>query len=305
MSRNLFLLALFTVILWSSSFAASRASLLGGYAPGQLMILRYLTASLLFLIYALVFRSQFKLPKKEDLPGLTLLALTGVTIYQFGVTFGQETVTAGTASMIVSSAPIFTTIIAIILLKERMNVISWIGLAIGFFGIFLITAGTTGSVFSFSKGIFYILIATIALSFFFVFQKRFADSYRPIELTAYFTWIGTIPMLFYIPGLGETIRTATLEATLSAIYIGIVPGAICYVLWTTILRLGNVSTLTSMLYLEPPSAIIIAWIWLDELPSLLSMFGGFVAISSVLLVNYIDRKQQQKSSTLRIKDAKK
>lgn len=295
MSRNAFVIGLLTVIFWASGFAAIRASLLGGFAPGQLMLFRYIIASALFLLYALHPRSNFKLPKKEHVPTIVILGIVGITFYQFGVTYGQQTVSAGTASMIVGSAPIFTTIIAVVILRERMNILGWVGLFFGFVGIMLITYGSTGSLFTFSKGILYVLFGTISTSFFFVYQKRLFSSYHPIELTAYFTWIGSIPMLIFLPGLFENIQVASTEAILSAIYVGIVPGAVCYALWATALSLGNVSSLSSLLYLEPPIAIIIAFIWMNELPSVISMIGGLIAISSVAIVNFIEGRIRRRT----------
>lgn len=298
MNRKVFIIAMVTVIGWASGFAAIRASLQGGFSAGHLMLFRFLLASFLFLLYALYPRSNFKLPKKEDLLLIFVLGVIGITFYHFGVTFGQQTVSAGTASMIVGSAPIFTTLIAVFILKEKMDVLGWVGLGIGFIGIILITMGSTGATFTISKGLLLVIFATISTSFFFVYQKPLLTKYHPIELTAYFTWAGTIPMLFYLPGLFETIQQTTLEANLAAIYVGVVPAALCYATWAIALSLGNVSQLSSLLYLEPPIAIIIAWIWLKELPSTLSMIGGFIAISSVAIVNIIGSKKKNTKAEL-------
>ncbi|MFD2131373.1 DMT family transporter [Pseudogracilibacillus auburnensis] len=293
MNKKIFIIAIITVIGWASGFAGIRASLLGGFSAGHLVLYRFLIASLIFLLYAIYPRSNFKLPKKKDFLLIFSLGIIGITFYHLGVTFGQETVSAGTASMIVGSAPIFTTLIAIFILKEKMEWFGWVGLGAGFIGICLITLGSTGATFTLSKGLLLVFFATISTSFFFVYQKPLFQRYHPIELTAYFTWAGTIPMLIYLPGLFHNIQHATLEGNLAAIYVGIVPAALCYATWAIALSLGNVSTLSSMLYLEPPIAIIIAWVWLNELPSVLSMTGGFIAISSVAIVNIIGHRKRR------------
>src|SRR5690625_2369974 len=259
MNRKAFIVGMITVVGWASGFAAIRASLLGGFSAGHLMLFRFLIASFLFLLYALYPRSNFKLPKKEDMLLIFGLGIVGLSFYHIGVTFGQLTVPAGTASMIVGSAPIFTTLIAVFILKERMEWFGWVGLGVGFIGVMLITMGSTGAIFTLSKGLLLVLFATISTSFFFVFQKPLFQKYHPIELTAYFTWAATIPMLFYMPGLLESIQAATLEANLAAVYMGVFPAALCYATWAIALSLGNISRLSSMLYLEPPIAIFIAW----------------------------------------------
>jgi drug/metabolite transporter (DMT)-like permease len=284
-SSKVFLLAFITIVIWGSTFAAIRASLHGGYSSGHLVLVRYLIASIAFLTYALWPGVKFKLPKRRDLVGIIALGWIGISIYHIGVTFGEQTISAGTTGMLVGSAPVFTALIAIIVLNEKLGLFGWIGLGIGFIGITLITLGTSGSAFKISSGALLVIMAAIATSIFFVFQKPFFNRYKPIELAAYFTWAGTLPFFWFSPGVLQTIQDATLEANLSAIYVGIFPAAIAYVTWSTALSLGNASSVTSMMYLEPAIAIFIAWIWLNEWPSTLSLIGGIVAIGGVIVVN--------------------
>jgi len=292
LNRKVFLLALITIIIWGSTFAAIRAGLQGGYSAGHLVLIRFLVASGAFLIYALWPGVRFQLPRKDDIFKILMLGWIGISIYQISLTFGEQTIEAGAASMIISSAPIFASLIAILVLNERLNIYGWIGLSIGFIGIILITLGTTGASFHMSTGVFWMLLATITTSIFFVFQKPFYNRYKPIELMAYFTWAGTLPLFIFIPGLFQDIQNATLEAHLSAIYVGIFPAAVAYVTWATALSLGKTSSVTSMMYIVPVIAIIIAWIWLREWPSTLSFIGGIIAISSVVVVNWMGNRDR-------------
>lgn len=289
MNKKAFLLALFTVMIWASSFSGVRISLQGGYTSGHLVLMRFLIASSIFIVYALLPNTKFRLPAKEDMSKILLLGFVGISIYHFGITFGEQTVSAGTASMFVGSAPIFTSLISVIFLKERLSKTGWIGLLAGFIGILLITLGTSES-FTISIGALLVLTAAIATSFFFVFQKPLLLKYRPVELTAYVTWAGTLPFFIFLPGFFETVGNASLSANISAIYVGIFPAAIGYVTWATALSLAKASSVSSLMYAEPVVAIIIAWITLNELPSGLSIFGGFIAISSVIIVGWFERK---------------
>ncbi|WP_342601281.1 DMT family transporter [Psychrobacillus sp. FSL H8-0483] len=123
-------------------------------------------------------------------------------------------------------------------------------------------------------------------------SKALYKKYNAIELTAYFTWAGTLPFLFFAPGLLQDIQGATLEANLSAIYIGIFPTAVAYLTWAIALSQSNASSVSNTLYAEPVVAILITWFWLHELPTSLSVTGGFVAISSLLFVNLYGKKQR-------------
>lgn len=290
MNAKAFYMALITIIIWGSTFAAIRAGLHGGYSAGHLVLVRYVIASVIFILYALWPGVKFRLPKKEDLPRLLMLGWIGISIYHIGVTFGEQTVSAGTAGMLIGAAPVFTALIAVLVLKERLGGYGWLGLAIGMAGVVLITLGSSGSTFTISKGSLFVLMAAVATSIFFVFQKPFLKRYTAIELTAYVTWAGTLPFFWFSPGVLDSIQHATVEANLSAIYVGIFPAAIAYVTWAIALSSGNASSVASMMYLEPAVAILTAWLWLKEWPSTLSLVGGLVAISGVLVVNGFNRK---------------
>lgn len=291
MNQKSFILAFVTIIIWGSTFAAIGASLEGGYEAGHLVLVRYLIASLLFIIYALFKRDSFKKPTKSDLVKIIGLGWIGISVYHIGVTFGIQTIPAGTAGMLIGSAPIFTAIIAMLVLKERLTISGWIGLGVGFAGIILIAIGSGGPSFSLAIGAIFVLGAAIATSVFFVFQKPLLTRYNPIELTAYFTWAGTLPFFIFSPGLLDTLQQATVEAHLSALYVGIFPACIAYVTWAKALSSGNASAVASMMYLEPAIAITVAWIWLKEWPETLSLIGGIVALVGVVIINALGRNK--------------
>lgn len=294
MNSKAFIMALVSVLIWGSSFAAIRVGFRGGYSAGHFVLIRYLIASAAFVIYALWPGVKFRLPKKQDLLKILILGWIGISIYHLGVTFGEKTVSAGTTGMLIGSGPIFTALLAVLILKERMSKFSWAGLVIGFIGIVTITLGTSGPSLSINKGVFFILLAALATSVLFVYQKPLYKDYTSMELTAYFTWAGTLPFLLFFPGFFQDIQHATMEANLSAVYIGIFPTAIGYATWGIALSLGKASSVSSLLYLEPVVAIIVAWAWLHEWPHFLSIIGGVIAISGVLVINIKKEKKTKK-----------
>src|SRR3954462_9066985 len=122
MNKKTFMMAMITVIIWGSAFAAIRASLQGGYSSGHLVLFRYLIASVSFVLYALIPGVRFRLPAKKDWIRILILGWIGISTYHIGVTFGSQTFSAGTAAMLVASSPIFTTLLAMFVLKERLEV---------------------------------------------------------------------------------------------------------------------------------------------------------------------------------------
>ncbi len=278
--RTLIALAV-VLIFWSSAFAAIRAALVA-YGPYELALLRFLTASAVLGIYA--FASRMRLPKLRDLPLIAVLGLLGITGYHLSLNIGEVTVTAGSASMLIASAPIFTALLAGFFLGERFRRIGWLGVGLSFFGVVLIAFGE-GSDVRLETGALLILLAAILTSIYSVLQKRFIERYSPLEFTTYVIWAGTLPMLIFLPRLITTIKVAPISATGAALYLGIFPAAIAYVLWVYALSRSPASNVTSFLYLNPVLAIVIAWLWLGEIPTWLSLLGGTLCIVGVLVTN--------------------
>lgn len=298
MHKRAIIFGIITLIGWSSGFAGTVASLQGGFSANSLILFRLLVASFLFMVLAFFIRKRLTIPNFRDLIRISLVAIIGITFYYVGITYGMQYIQAGTASMIVGSGPIFATLIAIIFLKERLKWYGWAGLFTGFFGIILITVGAGELAFQFTRGILPVFFATIATAVFYAFQKPLLEKFQPIELTAYFTWVATVPLLIFTPELWANLQTTTLEANIAGIYIGIVPSALCYVTWAIATSYGDVSKISTLLYLEPAFAIIIAWIWLNELPTGLSMLGGLIVIVSVATVNWVElRKLERRKAT--------
>jgi drug/metabolite transporter (DMT)-like permease len=297
-SRTLIVLA-FALVIWGSAFAGIRAGL-RAYSPANLAILRFLVASLVLAIYAGV--AHFRRPILRDVPGLVLTGAIGITFYNLALNYGETRVTAGAASLLIASTPIWTALAARLWLHEKLTAIGWCGVFVSFAGVALISSGE-GEGIHFSLQALIILAAAVANALYIILQKHYLGRYSALEFTAYAMWFGTALMLPFGNGLVYTFRAAPASATLAVIYLGIFPAALAYVAWAYVLSHGAAGRTATLLYVIPIAAIGIAWIWLGEVPRLISLVGGAVALGGVVLVNTVGKKKPNKGKLVEVENS--
>lgn len=278
----------FTLIFWASAFAGIRAGL-AAFDPGVLALYRFLVASLVLGLYAVV--ARIPVPPLGDALRILGLSFLGITLYHVCLNYGEVSVPAGTASLIVAAGPVITALLATQFAGERLNAWGWLGTAIAFSGVALIVLGSGQGV-KFTQGALLIFLAAVVTSIYFVFQKPLLRRMNPLHFTVWSLILGTVPMLIFLPGLLREFPAAPLHTHLAVIYLGVFPSALAYLAWSYALSKVPASITTSFLYVNPVNAILIGWVWLREVPRPISLLGGAVAIAGVVLVNLLGRPRE-------------
>ncbi|PMU08452.1 MULTISPECIES: DMT family transporter [unclassified Pseudomonas] len=278
---KIFLAMAFVVGCWGYSPTGIHIGL-QAYEPGHLALLRFLLASAFMAVVA-VFRG-INLPKTRDLPLLFALGFFAVSLHHVALNFGQQSVSAGASSVLAQSTPLFSTLLARFVFKDRVSAWRWGCVFLGLIGVVIVVAGDHGLGSIDAHGVL-ILLAAVSWSFYFALQKHYSRRYDGLTLVCYTVWFGTLLLLVYLPGLVSQVITAPVEVQLAVIGLGIFPSALAYLAWAYVLTHVDLSRATMTLYLIPPTAMAIASFALGERPTLMIVAGALVVLVSVLALN--------------------
>ena len=293
MSVKTLIAALATVLSWASAFAGIRAGL-EAYSPTHVALFRYIVTSAVLALYmALTGR---RLPDWRDWPGIAVTGLFGITYYNLALNYGQVVVPSATASFLIASAPVWLALLASFVFRERLQVWGWIGIGISMAGVAVIALGNAGQL-SFAPRALVVLSAAFATSIYSLGQKKYVAKYGALSCTAYAIWAGTLFLLPFGGGLFSEIGAAPFSATAAVIYIGLAPGAVGYVTWSYVLGQVPAARAGSFLYLVPALALLVAWVWLGEVPSAISLLGGVLVLAGVIVVNRLGKVRRASHET--------
>lgn len=271
------LLAVAVAVMWGMGLVVAKFAM-GHFPPILLMALRFALASVCLIWF---FRPPWSLLKP-----IFWIAFVSATI-QYSLTFtGISGIDVSTAAILVQLEVPFGILLAWLVLRDRITWRQGAGIVIAFVGIFYIAGEPR-----LSSSLFHVLLI-VGGTFSWAVGQIMIKRLGKVGGFVLITWVAVLatPQLFIASWLLESnqriaIASASLEAWVAVVYLGLIMTALAYAMWYRLLGLYPLSRVMPFLLLLPVTSVAGGVLFLGESLTLNIIIGGVCVLTGVVIIN--------------------
>ncbi len=209
-------------------------------------------------------------PDARMWPGIAMLAVFGIVINMGFFAAGLEYTHPVNATLLITTIPVFTYVIAVVMGREGIGPRRLAGILLAFSGaVYLVGLSRFEASLQTALGDILVLINALSFSFFLVLAKPWMERHDPMALNVWMFLVATViflPIAFLVdlPVQASGASSATWW-WMAFVILGPTVGA--YALNATALRHVPSSTVGVFIFMQPPVSALASWAVLDILPS--------------------------------------
>ncbi len=217
-----------------------------------------------------------------------VFAILGVTVLWLAVAFGEEYITAGLTSVLVSTTPFVTFIAMVLVLRsERFRIDGLLGLLIGIAGLVLVIGfdkilggGTT------LKGVLMVMGGFAVFAINGVIAPRLASGTDPIVSTTYYLGIASLILIALSFIFESPLKTPITETNVvSELILGVVSTASGFAGYYYMLHRAGPIFSSMTFYFIPIFGVIAGMLVLGEKINASQVLGIVIVFAGVYLIN--------------------
>lgn len=268
-----------------SSFAIGKIGLAYS-SPILLVALRFTIAGIVMALAVLIMKRKHP----HNISSWVKMAVIGLfqTAGVMGCIFvSLRTITAGESSILTFLNPLIVVVLGSIFLRIRYRLIQWIGVLLGFIGVFL----TLGAHLDFKTGTILGLFSALSWAIATLLVKQWGNVFDTWVLTAYQMLFGGIILLFGSFILERPYYTFTPLSVFIILWLAIMASIVQFAIWFTLLKKGDAAKTSAFLFLAPFFGVLSGVILLHETLHFLVIIGGILIFIGIFSVNWSSSKK--------------
>jgi probable blue pigment (indigoidine) exporter len=287
MSRaNDLLITAMAPVIWGSTYLITTQYLPADY-PLTVAMLRALPAGLLLLLIAR------KLPNGIWWLKILLLGALNFAIFWWLLFVSAYRLPGGVAATVGAIQPFIVILLARVLLGSPIRSLAILSAIIGLAGIavLILTPQATLDPIGILAG----LAGAISMALGTVLSRRWQP---PVSLLTFTSWqliAGGLLLLPFAMWFEPALPPLSDKNLLGFIYLGLIGGAVTYLLWFRGLARLEPSSVSTLGFLSPITAVVLGWLLLEQSLSVLQCAAVVIVFISVWLSQFANRPLQIKN----------
>jgi drug/metabolite transporter (DMT)-like permease len=166
------------MIFWAFSFIWYKSAN-KSLPPITIVFIRLFFSVIILTAYLIITKSFMKI-KKGDMKLFLMLATFEPFFYFLGESFGLTYVSATVCSVLISTIPVFATLGAWLIFKEKLKMINYAGIILSFIGVVIFILNSDGSLSFNIKGLSFLFLAVFSAVGYNLTLSRLVGNYSPV-----------------------------------------------------------------------------------------------------------------------------
>ncbi len=274
MRRIGYIAVLLSVTIWSMAFVSSKI-LLEVLAPVSIVFLRYLLASIFFVVFMVVRKKSFKISRR-DIPLFLGSAGIGIVVYFVAELEGLKRLQASTATLILALIPLAIIFVNRFTKTERLSNTKKFAGGGSIIGVAMVVGGdpTTGNL----MGYLFMVIAVFSWVIYSYTTTALTRRYDEIKVTAYGAFITTFCFLpFFLTGNVDFSQVHILH-WMHLLFLGVISSAIGFGLYNFALKEIGGTASSLAINLIPIITLGFGYAFLGETMNWIQLLGGLLIV---------------------------
>lgn len=275
------IIAIGVIAIWGTTFISSKILILHGMTPSEIFVIRFAIAYI-----GIWFISPKKLfcDNVKDELKMLLLGATGGSLYFLAENSALQYTQATNVSLIICSTPIVTTLLCILLKKDKMRKNFALGSILAFTGVALVVFNGTFILKLSPVGDFLTFCASSCWAVYSLVMDEIQDKYNNAFATRkvfFYGLLTIIPVFFFQSwetGL-DVLKMPVIWGNL--LFLGVIASLVCFALWNPVIKKVGIVNSSNYLYLNPVFTLIGALIFLGERITVISAIGTIIILLGV------------------------
>lgn len=259
-------------IVWGSTYLVTTEMLPAG-VPLTLAMLRALPAGLLLMLFLR------KRPKGIWWLRVAILGALNFSLFWWLLFIAAYRLPGGVAATVGAVQPLVVLFLSHWLLNNRLSSVSVIASVTGIVGVAILLL--TPSAALDTLGIIAGLAGAFSMAAGTVLSRRWHPPVSALTFTAWQLTAGGAILLPFALGFEPALPPLTTLNIVGLGYLTLIGGALTYALWFRGLAILGPSSVASLGFLSPVSAVILGWLYLNQQLSMLQFIGMMVILLSV------------------------